>query len=300
MGITFGKGNSCIEKVEKKTEKLSLLANGDNIDIMRQTIRENVLFRIDPGDDENLMEFFYILDGTISCEVEGKEVALGVGEYFYVQNLKETAFFRTLTEVTMLYVSSQPVFNFLSDEIVKLTEMRVKVEKKDMYTHDHGLRLQDYSFRIGEKLQMSKGELSRLCYAAGFHDLGKVNVPDEILMKPGKLTKEEFECIKRHPGDGEVIIKSTFLKDSSLAILQHHERLDGSGYPYGLKNDEICLEAKIIAVVDTYDAMTSDRPYKRGVEPKVALNEIKSLVGRHYDEIIVDCFEEVLKEEGII
>jgi HD-GYP domain-containing protein (c-di-GMP phosphodiesterase class II) len=299
-GLYLAKGDNYIERVEKKSEQLSLLAKNDGVEIMHQIIKSNVLFRIDPGEDAALMEFFYIISGTIAYKNQEEHITLEAGEYFYARNLKEAVYFKTVTEVSMLYVASQPVFHFLSEEIVKLTEMRKKVEEKDMYTHDHGMRLKKFALRIGEKLRLSKGELSDLSFAAGFHDLGKINVPDEVLNKPGKLTNEEFDCIKKHPADGEAIIKNTFLKESALAILQHHERLDGSGYPNKLKGDEICLEAKIIAVVDTYDAMTSDRPYRKGMDPKVAFVEIKSLVGRHYDEKIVQCFEEVLKEDGVI
>jgi HD-GYP domain-containing protein (c-di-GMP phosphodiesterase class II) len=302
LGLYLVKDDSCIERVERKTEKLSLLAKGNGVEIMHQKIQPHVSFRVDPGDDATLMEFFYIISGTVVCENQDQDepIVLEEGDYFYVTNLKESAYFKTATEVSMLYVANQPVFHFLSDMIKNITEMRMQVEEKDMYTHDHGVRLQDFSVRIGEKLRLPKAELTRLSYSAVFHDLGKINVPDEILKKPGKLTNEEFDCIKKHPADGADIIKNTFLKDSALAILQHHERLDGSGYPNKLKSDEICLEGKIIAVVDTYDAMTSDRPYRKGMDPKIAFAEIKSLIGRHYDEKIVLCFEEVLKEDGVI
>jgi HD-GYP domain-containing protein (c-di-GMP phosphodiesterase class II) len=300
VGLFLGKGDSCIERVERKIEKLSLLAKGDGVEIMHQKFQPHVPFRIDPGVDATLMEFFYIISGTVISESEEEPISLEAGEYFYVKDLKEPIYFKTVTEVSMLYVASQPVFHYLSDVIKNITEMRMQVEEKDMYTHDHGLRLEGYAVRIGEKLHMSKAQLTNLTFSAGFHDIGKINVPDEVLNKPGKLTNEEFDCIKKHPADGADIIKNTFLKESALAILQHHERLDGSGYPNKLKGDEICLEGKIIAVVDTYDAMTSDRPYRKGMSPEVSLAEIKSLVGRHYDEKIVQCFEEVLKEDGVI
>lgn len=300
LGLYLSKGDNYIERVKKNTEQLSLLAKSDGVEIMHQTIQSNMLFHVDPGDDASLMEFFYIISGTVIYENKEEPVTLNEGEYFYVKDLKEAAYFKTVTEVSMLYVASQPVFHLLSEEIVKLTEMRKRVEAKDMYTHDHGMRLENFAVKIGEKLHMSKAQLTNLAFSAGFHDLGKINVPDNILNKPGKLTNEEFDCIKKHPADGEAIIKNTFLKDSALAILQHHERLDGSGYPNKLKGEEICLEGKILAVVDTYDAMTSDRPYRKGMSPEVSLAEIKSLVGRHYDENIVLCFEEVLKEDGVL
>lgn len=300
MGLYLGKNDSYIERVEKKVERLSLLAKGDGVEIMHQNFQPQVTFRIDPGNDSTLIEFAYIISGTLVYESGDESITLETGDYFYAKDLKETVYFKTITEVSLIYVANQPVFHFLSNVIKNIVDMRRQVEKKDMYTHDHGVRLQDFSIRIGEKLHMSKPKLGNLGYAAAFHDLGKINVPDEVLNKPGKLTKEEFDLIKKHPADGADIIKDTFLKDSALAIHQHHERLDGSGYPDNLKAEDICLEARIIAVVDTYDAMTSDRPYRKGMEPKVAFDEIKSLVGKHYDEKVVQCFEEVLKEDGVL
>jgi HD-GYP domain-containing protein (c-di-GMP phosphodiesterase class II) len=200
----------------------------------------------------------------------------------------------------MLYVASQPVFHLLSDEIEKLIEISKNAEEKDMYTHDHGIRLKDYSVRIGKKMNLSEKKLDVLYYTASFHDIGKIEVPDGILKKPGKLTPKEFELIKMHPINGEKMIKNTFLKECAEGIVQHHERPDGSGYPYGLKDKEICIEGKIIAVLDTYDAMISDRPYRKGVDPIAAIQEIKSLVGKHYDKNVVKYFEEILIEDGII
>lgn len=299
-GLYLSRRCEYIERVSKQGEELSLLAKGDGVEVMTQKILPGLVFSIDPGEDSSLMEFFYILDGKVLWDNGEENLEMGRGDYYYVQDLKEPVHFRTLSEVSLLYVASQPVFHLLSNEIEKLTDMLRQVEKKDMYTHEHDVRLKDYSVRIGEKLRLSQKQLDVLFYAASFHDIGKINVPDEILKKPGKLTKEEFEYIKKHPLDGVNILINTFIKESVRAILEHHERLDGSGYPHGLKEDGICLEAKIIAVVDTYDAMTSDRPYRKGIEPNTALEEIKGLVGRHYDQRVVECLEEILKEDGIV
>lgn len=300
FGLYFGSKDECIEKVSKQGEELRLLAKGDGVEIMTQRFQADLVFWIEPGENENLMEFFYILEGTIVYREENKEFKLNKGDYFYAHALKESVHFKTTTEISLLYVASQPVFHYLSNEIEVLSTMLKKVEEKDMYTHGHGVRLKDLSIKIGEKLKLSQKQLDILFYAASFHDIGKINVPDEILKKPGKLTSEEFEYIKKHPGDGAEIIKNTFLREAVPGILEHQERLDGSGYPNSLKADEICLEAKIIAVVDTYDAMTSDRPYRKGMDPRTAINEIKSLIGKHYDEKIVMTFEQVLRDEKII
>ncbi|GFZ33503.1 hypothetical protein CSC2_40290 [Clostridium zeae] len=299
-GIFFNYKGDYIEKVLSNKSELALLANGGQTEIMLQRIEKNTTFYIYPGDNSELMEFFYLLEGEVALQLEDKIVKLTGGDYFISKDLKDKAFFRTETDVSMLYVSNEQVFHLMSVKMKKLSQMREAVEKKDMYTHEHGERVKEYAIKIGEKLQLSNTRMTCLNFAAGFHDLGKINVPDEILKKPGRLTAEEFEYIKKHPKDGEDIVKGTFIQEAALAIGQHHERLDGSGYPLGLKGKEICMEAQVVGVADSYDAMTSDRPYRKGMEPGEALRELKALAGKHYDELIISKLEEVLKEEGLI
>lgn len=188
----------------------------------------------------------------------------------------------------------------LRNEFVELNNILERLVNKDVYTYDHNIRLRDYSIRIGEALGISKEHIEMLHYAALFHDVGKINTPDEILKKAGRLSCEEFEIIKSHPMDGKILLDKTFLHSVGKIISEHHERLNGSGYPMGLKEEEISLEAKIIAVVDSYDAMTTDRPYSKAKPPRVAMREIKKLVKSHYDEGIVKQFEKILKAEGKI
>jgi HD-GYP domain-containing protein (c-di-GMP phosphodiesterase class II) len=298
--LFLGQKGKYIEKVIKKTEELTLLAKGDETEIMHLKITAGEMFQIDPGEKDRLMEFFYIIKGTVMYDNEGETIYLNEGEYCYVKSLKEPTYFKTITEVNLLYITNQPVFHLLSKEIEKLSEMRRLVEKKDLCTYEHEVRTRRLVVGIGEKLNLSKGQVSMLYYSAIFHDIGKINVPDEILNKPGKLTFKEFECVKKHAAEGADIISATFIKDAANAVLEHHERLDGSGYPQGLKGEKICIEGKIIGVVDTYDAMISDRPYKKGVSPIEAMKEIKGLIGKHYDEEVVMLLEEILKEDGII
>ena len=300
VGIHIGKNGENIEHVKKNNEELSLLAKCEGMEIMVHIIEAGSVFYLYTIEEPNSLEFFYILEGQIVWESENEIITLNIGDYFYINNLLETTFLEVKSRVKMLYVANQSVFHFLSNEIVKFEEMRNKVESKDNYTHDHGYRVKEYSMKIAKELNFSKEQLNILAYASVFHDLGKINVPDEILKKPSSLTKKEFEYIKRHPLDGSDLIKTTFLKESALAVLQHHEKIDGSGYPNGLKSDEICIHAKIIGVVDTFDAMISVRPYSEAKDPQLAIEEIKSLMGILYDEKVVLAFEKILKEEGII
>lgn len=182
----------------------------------------------------------------------------------------------------------------------KLEEITRRIMEKDMYTYEHNNRLHLYSKQIAKKLRLSKDETEKLTYAALFHDIGKINVPDSILQKPGMLSEEEFQYMRLHPTDGKKIISETYVKWIGDIIEQHHERLDGSGYPYGLKNEDILWEAKIIAVADSYDAMTTNRPYRTAMSPEVAMKELERLAGIHYEKKVVEVFKSILIEKGVL
>jgi len=301
-GFYIGRKDKCLEKVCKKSEELSLVAKGDGTEVMMLKIQAGNYFVVSPGDNDSLMEYFYILDGIITYQREDECITIEKDEYFYSSKLTEDVLLKAESEVTMLYVSTQPVFHFLSNEIKELNRISNMIESKDMYTHQHNKRVHSYCtcVNVANKLSLSKERLENLAYAALYHDIGKINVPDEILLKPGSLNSSEFEYIKKHPTDGRKLVEQTYLRGIGQIIEQHHERLDGSGYPNGLKGDGICLEAKIVAIVDSFDAMISDRPYRKGMAANVAIEELKRLAGIHYDRKILEVFEEVLKEEGIL
>lgn len=188
----------------------------------------------------------------------------------------------------------------LSEYYSDLYLLLKRSEAKDIYTHNHGLRVQMYSVKICERMRLSSDIIAALQISSLFHDIGKSNVPDEILNKKGKLTEEEYACIKRHPEDSRRLLENKFDPRIATIAAQHHERLDGTGYPKGLKSDEILIESKIIAVADAYDAMTSDRAYKKGLLPKYAMEELKRYAGAHYDTQIVEALHGVLIDEGIL
>ncbi|ACR80487.1 MULTISPECIES: HD-GYP domain-containing protein [Kosmotoga] len=300
FGFFAKSSDKYIEKVAQKSASLSLIAHGDGIEILIQEIKENTISFIEPFNNGELLEFFFILKGKLICSQEGKnDIILKSGDYFYAHNITSPVEIKTLEPTTLLYVTSKPIFKYLSKDISELKKIMHRVEEKDAYTHGHGKRVRDLAYVLGNKLGLSKGKMERLLMGALFHDIGKINIPDEILKKPGKLTPEEFEYIKRHPIDGAEMVKGTFLEGISEVIRQHHERIDGSGYPDGLKGDEILIEAKIIAIVDSFDAMTSKRPYRDALGWEKALEELKSLAGIKYDAELVKIFENCI-EEGLI
>ncbi|MGD9677363.1 MAG: HD-GYP domain-containing protein [Vulcanibacillus sp.] len=299
-GFFIGSIDKHIEKFVQNSGELSLLAKGDGAEVMLQKIKAKETVFIEPSDVSESMEFLYIIEGELEVDKEDIKSFLKPGNYLYVHHLNETIQFKTLTDVTLLYFSTHPQFYFLSTTIRELIELAKKVEEKDLYTHNHNQRVKEYALKIGNKLNLPKDRIETLVFAALFHDLGKVHIPDEILNKPSKLTEEEFEYIKKHCSDGAHLVEKTYYENIAKIIEQHHEKLNGSGYPNGLKGDEILFEAKIISVSDSFDAMTTDRPYRKGFSPQAAVEELRELRGIYYDEEIVDAFIEILREDGII
>ncbi|PLT30010.1 HD domain-containing phosphohydrolase [Peribacillus deserti] len=299
-GLQIRKNGDFIERVLLGTTELRLLSSNSGLEIMQQTIYKDRMFYLYAGDSTGVTEFVYILNGKMEGELNKEAIVLQAGDYFEVRGLTEPVHFTAKTDVTFLWITTEQSYSNVSDEINILKELVSKVEEKDRYTSLHSDRVAKYSVQIAKQLNLSNEPLHSLYLAASFHDVGKVHVPEEILNKPGRLTKEEFEIIKKHPVDSVDMVKHIYSGKVTKIIEQHHERLNGSGYPYGLKSEEILFESKIIAVADTFDAMTEDRAYRKAFTAQYALDEIKSMIGSHYDEEVVAAFEAVLIEEGKI
>ncbi len=165
------------------------------------------------------------------------------------------------------------------------------MEAKDPYTHGHSDRVMHYCGLIAQGLNFNNEQQQKLSTAALMHDIGKIGIPLDSLNKPQKLTREEYEVFKEHPDKGRRIIEPIeFLREIVPAIFHHHEQYDGSGYPLGLKGEQIPLEARILAVADTYDAMTSDRAYRKALSNEIAIAELKRCAGTQFDPRIVAVF----------
>ncbi|HHX23556.1 MAG TPA: HD domain-containing protein [Thermoanaerobacterales bacterium] len=174
------------------------------------------------------------------------------------------------------------------------------IETKDPYTHGHSDRVAKYSLIIAEEMKLSGEFITQLHYAALLHDIGKIGIPEEILNKPKNLSEEEYEVVKQHPILGASIVeKLEFLAQPATFIKSHHERLNGTGYPQGLKEKEIPLGAAILAVADTFDALTSDRPYRKAWSAKAALEEIEKVSGVEFKSEVVEALKNALKKGSI-
>lgn len=181
-----------------------------------------------------------------------------------------------------------------------LHALKRTIEAKDEYTGGHIDRVQDFSIAMAKKLNLSEDRLEQLRYASILHDVGKIGIDDSILGKTGSLTDEEWEEMEKHPRIGERIVSQVDRLERAAEIIgQHQERYDGTGYPRGLQQDEISMEARIITVVDAWDAMRTDRPYRDALSREEAKQELKENAGTQFDPEIVDLFLETIEEERL-
>lgn len=170
------------------------------------------------------------------------------------------------------------------------------VEAKDPYTRGHTERVAELAVALGKAISMPEVELKTLYHAASLHDLGKLAVPEEILRKPGRLTSSDYTIIKEHPGRADTILSHLrFLDSARMIIRSHHERYDGRGYPDGLTGEEIPLSGRILAIVDSYDAMTSTRSYRNAMPPAAALAEIRAGAGTQFEPRLAAVFVEMME-----
>jgi putative nucleotidyltransferase with HDIG domain len=175
------------------------------------------------------------------------------------------------------------------------------IEAKDPYTKGHSERVAQYAVKISREMGLPEDRVEIIQYAALLHDIGKIGISDRILNKPGSLSDIEFETIKSHPAIGSQIIRGVrFLEKASELVKHHHEKRNGTGYPDGLKQDQIPLGAEILSVADIFDALTSDRPYRKAWSIKEAVNQLKKEAKAQLNPNVVNALIRVLEKEGVV
>lgn len=222
---------------------------------------------------------------------------------------------KSITEIGTLGAAFNTMSDELEEYIAKLAKaakenrelfvgtvkaLAAAIDGKDRYTRGHSERVSRVSVAIGQRLGMGEDELETLRISALLHDVGKIGIDDAILKKPAALTDEEYEIMKTHPQEGYKIMKNIpAMKEFLPGMYMHHEMVDGKGYPQGLTDEQIPMQAKIVSVADTFDAMTIDRPYSKGMELKQALELIESYVGTRYDPAVVRALREACADGQI-
>jgi len=289
--MTIGRSDDRGKNVEKESTALELLAHHGPVEVTRYRIAAGKHFYLDAQDEWTGFEFIYVLKGKLALDSDGKRIELHPRDYFHHRGLPKRAYFQVERDTELLIVSSPPSYHLIRKEIQSLMTLARSVEEKDAVTEGHCKRLERLAVATGERLGLSGQQLIDLSYAAYLHDVGKVKIPDEILNKAEPLTDEEWKEMHRHPEYGEEMLKEKeFLHAAARIVRAHHEHYDGSGYPDGLKGKQIPLEARIIAVVDTYDAITSERPYQPALAKKKAFEELRKGGGSQFDERVVEAF----------
>jgi len=201
----------------------------------------------------------------------------------------------SVSEQVALVISNTDLYRDLESFVINVGSSLVHaIEAKDPYTRGHSERVNRYSMLIADALDMEHEEKNVLNWASILHDIGKIGIPESILNKPGKLTTDEYETIKAHPEKGHTILKPLEqISDSLPGILHHHERYDGNGYPAGLAGEEIPLNARIIAVADTFDAINSNRAYRAARPPNEAVEILEKVAGSQLDSNLIEIFKQV-------
>ncbi len=233
----------------------------------------------------------------ISVPVKVKEKVIGVleainkkgGEKFDKEDL---SLFTSLADQVAIALDNSRLYHELEEMFFQTAEsLADAIEKRDPYTGGHTQRVTSYSLATANYLPLGHLEKRWLKIASVLHDVGKIGIEDHILRKPERLNPEEFDLIKRHSQMGaEIIEHIRQLKEIVPGVKYHHEQIDGKGYPDGLKGESIPMIAKIVAVADTYDAMTTDRPYRRALSKETAIEELKRCSGTQFDQEVVNAF----------
>lgn len=242
--------------------QLSLLSRGSGIEVMRQTISPGAIVWITPPEDDmDTLEFFYVLRGSLVLLPDREALQLQAGDCFYTSGIKDDVLIKAKEVTELLYVSNRSLFEDVLSFQGDLKELMRRVDVKDKYTYQHSMNVMDYSLLLFRRIcpGLSYNDITT---AALFHDVGKCLLPDEILKKPSRLTTSEYLQVMKHPLYSSRLLEAKFGSRVAEIARCHHERLDGSGYPFGLKGNEISLESRIIAVADSFDAMTSNRVYR--------------------------------------
>ena len=244
---------------------------------------------------------FYTGEMTLATSKDG-EIQIALLVLCFGGSYLATKLYDEITQQNMSYMKALDEKN---NQIQKMTLQTITtiantIDAKDEYTRGHSRRVADYSAAIARELKLSEERVETIRSVALLHDIGKIGVPDSVLNKPGRLTQEEYQLMKQHTVIGGEILKDIgMIPGIDIGAKYHHERYDGRGYPEGLAGDEIPYIARIIAVADAYDAMTSNRVYRMHLNQEVVLQELKDGAGRQFDPEIVEALIRMLEENRL-
>ncbi len=278
---------------------IELLAKCADMEIMKQFIIAGASVWFSPADTSSTMEFFFVHRGALELSLDEGPVVYRTGDSFYIQGLRSDVFCRSLEDTELIYVSNQPMFHDAQDFESYIRTLISDINDKDNYTYHHSTNVMHYSIALFNEMYPTVADrdaiLNDMVIAALFHDVGKCQTPDEILKKKGKLDAEQWRIICQHPINSGRLLRRYYSERVAEIAEHHHELLNGSGYPYGLKGEQIRTEARIVAVADAFDAMTTSRGYntvKSFADAARELHELPELFDRQVTSVLLRLIEE--------
>ncbi|QUG43280.1 HD-GYP domain-containing protein [Psychrobacillus sp. INOP01] len=248
----------------------------------------------------DFVERYTILNGVLEIDSDGQKLTLHRGDVIDVNECSGIITCNTESHVEILFEMTSSKFeeNFLEREIIQRDSKRI--QEVDGYTYHHCSRIRDYSIELWKRMRPGGQGVAILSMGSYFHDIGKLAIPIEILNKTGKLTDDEWKVIKMHTTLGAEMMRNheiERIRKAAFIVEEHHERYDGKGYPYGLNGNEISIEASIVSVVDAFDAMTTNRVYRKAMTIEEAIQEMKDGKGTQFHPEVVDEFLAMLEEK---
>lgn len=268
-------------------DALKLLAKQGSLEIMHQHILRGANVWLTPLPSHEDIEFFYICKGSLHYKKGDDVIILQTGDSFHTRGLDGDVVFDILEDTDLLYVSTIPVFDANANYQSELFNLLRQIDEKDHYTLQHSVNVRNYSMQLWSALpQRHTGTYGDMVVASLFHDVGKINIPDSILKKPYRCTDDEFTVMKMHAVYSGELLSEHFPGKAVLYAKQHHERLDGSGYPGHIPGDQLCFESRVIALADTFDAMTSKRVYQNPRSMEDAAAELCTLTHLYDEELV--------------
>ncbi len=280
--------------IQEKFKKSFFLENGFREGIILPSRDKDLYFIIRIQESRSDIKVLIKLDKNTKLHLQEdikEAIAIAVISILFTNLLMFPIFYR---QYKKLQLDEQEL---LQSNLSTLNALGNAVSKRDSDTDEHNYRVTFYSINLAEKIGLEKDIIRGLIKGAFLHDVGKIGVSDTILLKPGKLTEEEFEVMKTHVNHGVEIVQGINWLDGAKKVIEsHHEKYDGTGYPNGLKGKEIPIEARVFAVVDVFDALTSKRPYKEPFTVSKSLEIIEDGFGSHFDEKIAKEFSTIAED----
>lgn len=280
----------------------TFLGSAENISYSLYTLFPNTTtwFYYNSNNSADFVERYTILNGVLEIELDGQKSTLHRGDVIDLNECGGIITCNTESHVEILFEMTSSRFDksFSEREIIQRDAKRI--QEVDGYTYHHCSRICDYSIELWKRMKPKGQGVAILTVGSYFHDIGKLAIPIEILNKTGKLTEDEWKVIKMHTTLGAEMMRNheiERMRKAAFIVEEHHERYDGKGYPFGLIGDEISIEASIVSVVDAFDAMTTNRVYRKAMTTEEAIQEMKDGRGTQFHPEVVDEFLAMLEEK---